>query len=210
LPRIVGKACSNSTCWTWGSFITSSASPPPRSFPRTWGSYKGYVAENSAAVQLRSAGVRELYTWTGKASEIEFLIPTAGGAVPIEIKCRAPCSPRQESIGVPREVRSPHRRQSWCRQLPPGRGRHLSPPLRHRPTSPHPRAHRARDVAVGRKRSNCRPPLAHPEGTTATPVLVHVPPAAPALFTSMLNDGILEPWHSRSGQKNRPSRIRTI
>jgi len=55
---------------------------------------------------------------------------------------RAPCAPRQESIGLPREVRSPHRRQSSCRQLPPGRGRHLSPPLRHRPTSPHPRTHR--------------------------------------------------------------------
>jgi predicted AAA+ superfamily ATPase len=73
---------------------------------QTWGSYKGYVAENSAAVQLRSAGVRELYTWTGKASEIEFLIPTAGGAVPIEIKSGRRAR-RARSLSVYREKYGP-------------------------------------------------------------------------------------------------------
>ncbi|MFN2312698.1 MAG: ATP-binding protein, partial [Spirochaetia bacterium] len=53
----------------------------------SYGSYKGYVAENFVAAELRSAGVDELYSWKGASSEIEFLVPVEGhGAVPVEVK----------------------------------------------------------------------------------------------------------------------------
>ncbi|MFC2158719.1 DUF4143 domain-containing protein, partial [Acidobacteriota bacterium] len=51
-----------------------------------YGSYKGYMAENFAAQELRAAGVRELYCWEGRTSEVEFLLETSSGIVPWEIK----------------------------------------------------------------------------------------------------------------------------
>lgn len=73
---------------------------------QSWGSYKGYVAENYAAVQLRLSGVRELYTWTGRASEIEFLLPAAEGTVPLEIKSGRRAR-RARSLSVYREKYAP-------------------------------------------------------------------------------------------------------
>ncbi|MDZ7794700.1 MAG: DUF4143 domain-containing protein [Spirochaetia bacterium] len=38
----------------------------------SFGSYKGYIAENLTAAQLVTAGIKELYTWKGRhISEIE-------------------------------------------------------------------------------------------------------------------------------------------
>lgn len=73
---------------------------------QSWGSYKGYAAENYAAMQLRSSGVRKLYTWTGRTSEIEFLLPTAEGAVPLEIKSGNRAR-RARSLSVYREKYAP-------------------------------------------------------------------------------------------------------
>jgi len=53
----------------------------------SYGSYKGYVAENFVAGELRSAGVTELYSWSGASAEVEFLAATDNlGIVPIEVK----------------------------------------------------------------------------------------------------------------------------
>lgn len=51
-----------------------------------FGSYQGYVAENFVAQELRAAGLRDLYCWQGRTSEIEFLIEGAEGLVPVEVK----------------------------------------------------------------------------------------------------------------------------
>ncbi len=51
-----------------------------------YGSYKGYIAENFAAQELRSSGIRNLYCWEGRTSEVEFLIETDTGIVPCEVK----------------------------------------------------------------------------------------------------------------------------
>lgn len=53
---------------------------------QNWTSYAGYVAENFAAVELRAAGIGNLFTWTGKAAEVEFVFQTEWGVVPVEIK----------------------------------------------------------------------------------------------------------------------------
>lgn len=53
---------------------------------QSWGTYKGYVAENFAAIELRAAGVRDLYGWQGPASEVEFVVVVDGTAIPIEVK----------------------------------------------------------------------------------------------------------------------------
>jgi predicted AAA+ superfamily ATPase len=51
-----------------------------------YGSYKGYMAENFVAQELISAGVRSLYCWEGRTSEVEFLLETPLGIVPLEVK----------------------------------------------------------------------------------------------------------------------------
>jgi len=51
-----------------------------------YGSYKGYIAENFVAQELRAAGVRELFCWEGRTSEIEFLLESPSGIIPVEVK----------------------------------------------------------------------------------------------------------------------------
>lgn len=51
-----------------------------------YGSYKGYVVENFVAQELRAAGVRELFCWEGRTSEVEFLLETPSGIIPWEVK----------------------------------------------------------------------------------------------------------------------------
>ena len=60
---------------------------PPETFLQYgFGTYQGYVAENFAAQELRAAGIRDLYCWQGRTSEVEFLIEGTDGIFPIEIK----------------------------------------------------------------------------------------------------------------------------
>jgi predicted AAA+ superfamily ATPase len=51
-----------------------------------YGSYKGYVAENFVAQELTAAGRTPLYSWRGRQSEVEFLLPRDAGIVPVEVK----------------------------------------------------------------------------------------------------------------------------
>jgi predicted AAA+ superfamily ATPase len=59
---------------------------PPQILQYDYSSYKGYVAENFVAQELSASGVGELYSWEGRTSEIEFLLQTSSGIVPIEVK----------------------------------------------------------------------------------------------------------------------------
>ena len=51
-----------------------------------FGSYKGYIAENFIAQEIRALGNKKLYCWEGRTSEIEFLLEVDGFPVPIEVK----------------------------------------------------------------------------------------------------------------------------
>jgi len=51
-----------------------------------YGSYKGYLAENFVAQELVAADLSPLYCWEGKTSEIEFVLQTKFGFVPLEVK----------------------------------------------------------------------------------------------------------------------------
>ncbi len=51
-----------------------------------FGSYKGYFVENFAAIELTNIGIRELFSWEGRTSEVEFLLETPAGVIPVEIK----------------------------------------------------------------------------------------------------------------------------
>ena len=51
-----------------------------------FGNYKGYLAENFAAQELVSYGIQGLYSWTGRTSEIEFLLQKNGAVIPLEVK----------------------------------------------------------------------------------------------------------------------------
>lgn len=53
---------------------------------QNYGITKGYLAENFVAQELTASGVDELYSWTERNSEIEFLIYKNGNIVPIEVK----------------------------------------------------------------------------------------------------------------------------
>lgn len=48
--------------------------------------YKGYIAENFVAQELRSSNIPVLYCWSGRTSEVEFLLESAKGIIPIEVK----------------------------------------------------------------------------------------------------------------------------
>ncbi len=72
----------------------------------SYGSYKGYLAESFVASQLKAAGEKELYTWKGKTSEIEFLLLSNDSVVPIEVKSGMHTR-RAKSLQVFREKYNP-------------------------------------------------------------------------------------------------------
>ena len=51
-----------------------------------FGITKGFFAENYVACEWKSAGVQNLYSWSERNSEIEFLLTMNGGVVPVEVK----------------------------------------------------------------------------------------------------------------------------
>jgi len=51
-----------------------------------FGSYQGYVAENYTAQAFRVMKATPLYAWQGRTSEVEFLLETAKGVIPVEVK----------------------------------------------------------------------------------------------------------------------------
>lgn len=53
---------------------------------QSYGSYKGFLAENYTAQELLSSGWGDLYAWRGKTSEIEFLLQKDEQIVPVEVK----------------------------------------------------------------------------------------------------------------------------
>jgi predicted AAA+ superfamily ATPase len=51
-----------------------------------FGTYKGWIAENVVAQELTAADYAPLYFWRGKASEVDFLVTTQKGVLPLEVK----------------------------------------------------------------------------------------------------------------------------
>ncbi|MBU4446285.1 AAA family ATPase [bacterium] len=51
-----------------------------------FGSYKGYIAENFVAQELTTVGIRDLFCWEGRTSEVEFIIAIGDQIIPIEVK----------------------------------------------------------------------------------------------------------------------------
>jgi len=51
-----------------------------------YGSYKGYFAENFVLQELCSYGLNKIVTWTGRTSEIEFVLEIDGKIIPVEVK----------------------------------------------------------------------------------------------------------------------------
>ena len=71
-----------------------------------YGSYKGFVAENFVAQELRAAGIHNLFCWEGRTSEVEFLLETPSEIVPIEVK--SGWVTKSKSLNVYTERFSPH------------------------------------------------------------------------------------------------------
>lgn len=63
-----------------------SAIDPSRFLVYDFKTYKGHVAENFVAQELRSSGVSALYCWVGRTAEVEFLLESVDGIIPIEVK----------------------------------------------------------------------------------------------------------------------------
>ncbi len=51
-----------------------------------YGSYKGYFAENFVLQELISYGFNNVVTWSGRMSEIEFVLELDGNIIPVEVK----------------------------------------------------------------------------------------------------------------------------
>ena len=69
-----------------GLMNTMAGIPYESILKQDYGSYKGYMAENYVAQELVSGGVKELFFWQGKTSEIEFLISAKDKIIPVEVK----------------------------------------------------------------------------------------------------------------------------
>jgi hypothetical protein len=55
-------------------------------FKMDFGTYKGYIAENFCAQELRANSQQNLFCWTGRTSEIEFLLQIEDEIFPVEVK----------------------------------------------------------------------------------------------------------------------------
>lgn len=73
-------------CFDVGMLGALSGLPPRTILDYDYGSYKGYVAENYAACELIGAGIGKLYAWRERTAEVEFLIESEEGILPLEIK----------------------------------------------------------------------------------------------------------------------------
>ena len=82
---------------------------------QNYGTYKGYYAENFVAQELTASGRAPLYSWHGRQSEIEFLLPREDGAIPVEVKRKSTVRP----IAALRLRRLHEPRQSLCAVHPP-------------------------------------------------------------------------------------------
>lgn len=51
-----------------------------------YGSYKGYFAENFVLQELYSYSFNDVVTWSGRTSEIEFVVDINGKIIPVEVK----------------------------------------------------------------------------------------------------------------------------
>jgi len=51
-----------------------------------YGSYKGYFVENFVLQELISYGFNNFVTWSGRMSEIEFVLELDGNIIPVEVK----------------------------------------------------------------------------------------------------------------------------
>lgn len=60
--------------------------PAQSFFNYSFGTYKGFVAENFVATELINSGLKNLYSWNEGTSEIEFLIQSGENLIPIEVK----------------------------------------------------------------------------------------------------------------------------
>jgi predicted AAA+ superfamily ATPase len=60
--------------------------PPKSIIDYEYGSYKGYFAENFIVQEFVYSGVKDLYCWKERSSEVEFLREINGDVLPIEVK----------------------------------------------------------------------------------------------------------------------------
>jgi predicted AAA+ superfamily ATPase len=92
-----------------------------------YGNYKGFVAENFVAQELRASGMRNLFCWEGRTSEIEFLLETASGIVPLEVKSGR--ATRSKSLDVFEKRYNPKRSVVLSAKNIEMRGRRLYIPI---------------------------------------------------------------------------------
>ena len=71
-----------------------------------FGEFKGRLAENYVLQSLTASGFKEAFYWTsGNTAEVDFVIPHAGAAIPLEVK--SGLNVRARSLKVYREKYSP-------------------------------------------------------------------------------------------------------
>ncbi len=73
-----------------------------------YGTYKGYFAENFVAQELMLKQNRELFCWSEKNSEVEFLLESRGKVIPVEVKSGS--ATRSKSLKVFSEKYHPEKR----------------------------------------------------------------------------------------------------
>jgi hypothetical protein len=89
--------------------------------------YKGYIAENFVAQELCSSGISALYCWSGRTAEVEFLLESASGIIPVEVK--AGSNTQSKSLRVYEERYKPRKSIVLSSRNIQSRGSRLHVPL---------------------------------------------------------------------------------
>lgn len=85
-------------------------------YQMSFGTYKGFVAENFVAQELTALGFYSLYSWAENSSEIEFLMEQNGNFLPIEVK--AGKKTRSKSLAIFCKNTSPPKAYLFNAKLP--------------------------------------------------------------------------------------------
>lgn len=107
-----------------------------------FGSYQGYLAENFVAEELRAAETDNLSCWQGRTSEVEFLLETEEGILPVEVKSGSVT--RSKSLAVYEKLYRPARSYILSARTVQSEG-----PRRHLPIYPIYAASRLKTSLVG-------------------------------------------------------------
>ena len=103
-------------CYDTGMLLRLAQTNLTNILEQTKFTYKGYLAENFVIRELMTQNIDSIYCWKEKESEIEFLVNSNSGIIPIEVK--SGYSTRARSLAIYKEKYQPKNAIVFSANLP--------------------------------------------------------------------------------------------